>query len=130
VIPDPAPSPTAWTITVPVDVGLTSPNLRRYWLIEARAKKAARTTAAWAWIAAGRPRAHGQVLVSVVVRRARAMDEGNVWAALKPVIDGLFVNALTPDDSPRWVKLGTLTQEISLRYRGREECVFRVESVA
>lgn len=122
-------SEESWTITVFVDPGLTSPNLRLHWRSRADRNRKAREAARWAWITTGQPRAKGPVLVSVTVRRARAMDEGNVWAALKPTLDGLLVDAITPDDSPRWVRLGTLTQEIQGRYRGREECVFHVEPI-
>lgn len=104
-------------LIVPVDVNEQNPNRRRKLRDWIRAKTAHKK-AAWAvWVKAGKPKAQSAVTVSVVVRRGHMLDEDNARASLKAVFDGLFKKAITPDDSPQWVRLGTLTQEIDKRWK-------------
>jgi hypothetical protein len=116
-------------LTVPFDIGRLSPNRRLHHLERARLTRQARTTGRLAWLQAGRPQAPARVRVSMLVRRGRECDQQNLWAAAKGVVDGVFCGALTPDDSPRWVELGAVTQECGGRWKGREEVVFLVETV-
>ncbi len=118
------------TLTVPVDPGMTSPNRRLHWAERNRRNEKAALYAFWAWNHAGCPWVSGPVVVSVHVRRGRIMDDDNLWAGFKPIRDALFKHRITPDDSPRWVTQGTLTQETGRRWVGREECVITVEEVA
>jgi hypothetical protein len=55
------------------------------------------------------------------------MDQANLWGGLKSVMDGLFVRAITPDDSERWVELGSVSQSIGAEWKGREEVEFFIE---
>ena len=113
-------------ITVPFDINRCSPNHRLHYLARARLMAAARQAGRLAWMAAGSPQATVPVQVSLVLHRARAIDQGNAWAAAKGAIDGVFVDALTPDDGPKWVTLGSVVQETGRQWKGREECVFVV----
>jgi hypothetical protein len=119
-------------ITVPCDPQRTSPNVlvrtpNPY--AKGRRIKRARVMARLAWVAAGKPTSDGPVRVDVLIRRGRILDEQNAWSALKPHMDGIFVDGLTPNDGPAWVTLGTVTQETGKQWRGREEIVFTVQGV-
>lgn len=108
-------------LVIPVDVNEMNPNRRgklRAWI---RAKTRHKDTARLAWIAAGKPAAETQVTVSVIIRRQRQLDEDNARASLKAIFDGLFKQAITPDDSPKWVKLGSLTQQTGDRWKLKPE---------
>ena len=41
--------------------------------------------------------------VKLINCRTREMDELNFGGACKGIIDGIFINGLTPDDTPKWV---------------------------
>jgi hypothetical protein len=104
-------------LIIPVDVNEQNPNRRgklRNWI---RAKMEHKKAAYYVWVKAGKPKARSLVTVSVIVRRGHMLDEDNARASLKAVFDGLFKKAITPDDSPEWVRLGTLTQEINKRWK-------------
>lgn len=105
-------------IIVTVDPHVNSPNQRRHFHATAKIKATMREAARWAWIGAGKPRATGPVRVTVTVRRGRAIDLDNALAACKPLIDGLFNDAITPDDSMAWIKGYTIRQEVGKRYAG------------
>lgn len=107
-----------------------SPNKRLHHMTRARLNRLARFAGEWGWAQAGRPRATGPVRVTLVLHRGRSIDQANAWAACKGALDGVFVNALTPDDSPRWLRLGEVIQEPGKEWRGRERAVFVVEEVA
>ena len=108
-------------LIIPVDANEMNPNRRgklRDWI---RAKTRHKATARYVWIAAGKPVSVSPVTVSVTIRRGRLLDEDNARASLKACFDGLFKNAITPDDSPKWVKLGALTQEVGGRWKLKPE---------
>ena len=108
-------------LIIPVDANDQNPNRRgklRAWI---RAKTAHKRAAEWIWVQAGRPVALSPVTVSVTIRRGRTLDEDNARASLKAIFDALFKRAITPDDSPKWVKLGTLTQEVGKRWKQKPE---------
>lgn len=117
-------------ITVPIDPNLTSPNHRLHWGERARRNTRARELARLAWLAAGGPVAAGPVRVSVIIRRERALDPDNAVSCLKPLIDGIFREGVTPDDSARWIAHGAIVQERGKRWRGREEVEFVIEEEA
>jgi hypothetical protein len=117
-------------VTVPFDVQRTAENVTRrggHWSARSRVMRLARELARLCWLDAGRPKAAGKVRVSVVIRRARALDTANAIGALKPLLDGLFVDAITPQDSPKWLEFGGCTQETAKEWKGREEVTFIVE---
>lgn len=117
-------------IVVPFDIGCLSPNRHLHHMERARLTKLARGTARLAWMQAGRPQAPGKVRVSMLVRRGRESDQQNLWSAAKAACDGIFCDALTPDDSPRWVEIGSLKQETGKRWSGnRAEVVFEIEGI-
>src|SRR5258708_40270981 len=105
-------------ITVPCDPATLGPNgIKKKRLREQMTlKKRAWQTARLCWIQAGKPIAKQRVIVHFIVRRAREMDEANIIGGLKYEIDGLFVNAITPDDKPKFMKLGLVEQEIDSKY--------------
>lgn len=73
--------------------------------------------------------AAGKVRVSVITRRGRLMDTCNVVGGLKPLLDGIFVKAMTPDDSPRWLELGSVRQITGKQWRDMPEVELVIESV-
>lgn len=113
-------------IEVPWDPARTSRNTLdgRHWAKKLKAYQAAQQTARWAWIAAGSPRAPGAVRVSLTSHRPRKMDPDGLLAACKPLFDGLFKQAVTPDDSARWIELGEVKQVI---YTRGPKVVFEIE---
>lgn len=117
-------------ITIPGDPYLTSQNRvvrYRHWGARKRLYSEARQKARACWLAAGKPTAPGKVRVSVLVRRGKVLDESNVWSGLKPWLDGLFVEGITPDDSPRYVQLGEIRQETGQAWCHRPEVQFLIE---
>lgn len=114
-------------LILPLDANEMNPNQRRKLRDWIRTKARHNKTAWTIWFEAGRPVAKSPVTVSVTIRRGRLLDEDNARASLKAVFDGLFKNAITPNDSPQWVKLGTLTQEIAARWKLKPEIEIVVE---
>jgi hypothetical protein len=104
-------------LTIPVDVNDANPNRLKKLRQKMRVTKFHRETAYKAWLAAGKPKSAGPVMIDVIVRRGRVMDQGNIWAGLKHVIDGIFKKALTPDDSEKWLRLGRIEQQTGGRWR-------------
>ena len=113
------------------DAARTGDNqLRRlHWKARWRLDGDARGTARAAWLRAGSPVSGCPVRLHVISRRARRMDPLNVWGAVKPLVDGVFVGALTPNDSEAWLRPGEVRQEIDPRYRGHEQVEFVIEPV-
>lgn len=118
-------------ITVPWDVSLTGDNKTRrmHWAGVRKLSRRARELARMCWLEAGSPRFTGKVRVSILCRRGRQMDSGNIIGGCKPLLDGLFVAAITPDDRPKYVELGGVRQETGKQWQGREEVVFTVEAL-
>jgi hypothetical protein len=116
-------------LIIPVDANEMNPNRRRRLRDWISTKTRHRNAAYATWLVADRPRSASPVTVSVTIRRGRRLDEDNARASLKAVFDGLFKHAITPDDSPRWVKLGTLTQEIAARWKLKPEIEIVVEEL-
>lgn len=125
-----AHAPRRWTLVIPWDAGILSPNRVSHRMQRYRIGALGRRAAGLVWVAAGRPRAQSRVRVDITIRRGRALDDDNALAALKPVLDGVFNAALTPNDSLKWVTLGTITQRIDPKWKGREEVQFDVEEVS
>lgn len=108
-------------LIIPVDANTQNPNRRgklRTWI---RNKVAHQQAARAVWLKAGKPKAPGPVVVSVIIRRCRVLDEDNAWASCKALFDALFKRAITPDDSPQWVRLGTMNQETGGKWYSRPE---------
>jgi hypothetical protein len=104
--------------------GASIGRVREWARFNAEARKAARK----AWEEAGSPRLDGPVRVGLVVRRGRSMDLANIWGGVKPLIDGLFTDAVTPDDSLKWVaELGGVRLEVARDFKGAEEVTFVIE---
>ena len=90
-------------LVVHFDVALCSQNRACKLRDKMRAKKQARKAGWEAWLEAGRPTSSVPVDVRLINCRSRTMDEFNFGGACKHIVDGIFVKALTPDDSPEWV---------------------------
>lgn len=120
---DIAPSPYVWTFTIPVDVGLLSPNkYKRNWRARAAVTRAQRDDARMVWMGSGKPRAHLPVRIDAVIYRYGNLDPANRWACLKAVIDGLCIEALTPNDTQTWIRLGEI-RLVSARRFARKPAV-------
>jgi hypothetical protein len=65
--------------------------------------------------------------VNVIIRRGRVIDQDNAQACLKSLIDGLFNNAVTPNDSRKWVLNYTVNQETGRVWQYQPEVEFIVE---
>ncbi len=118
-------------IVIPWDVCRTAENRTRrggHWAQRAKLMKAARKLAADCWQAAGSPVSAVKVRVSVISRRGRVMDTCNVVGGLKPLLDGVFVKAMTPDDGPKWLELGGVTQITGKQWRDAPEVEFIIEA--
>lgn len=122
------------------DAGQTTQNRFRtlHWRAQHRETLKARLAGFRAWVDGGCPRLEERVRVSVVVRRARALDPGNLSGAVKGVLDGVLVGvkrgevkltALLPDDSARWVESVTCSQETGREWKGREQVIVVVETI-
>lgn len=106
-------------IVVEADPNLCSPNRRRKVRTYIQHSTAHKQLAQVAWRKAKRPVAPGPfpITVNVIVRRGNRMDEFNAWAGMKHVIDGLFVKAITPDDSAKYVRQGSITIEVGPQWK-------------
>ena len=116
-------------LVIPVDINLANPNRigSLHWSKQRKIKSDLALVARSVWTKAGRPRANGQVSISVIIRRARRLDEDNAWSSLKSCIDAIFNDGITPNDSPKWVTLNhPLHQDISPSYKGKESVEFLV----
>jgi hypothetical protein len=114
------------TITVPVDVNEANPNRLKSVRQKIQVRKRHKVAAQWAWVAAGRPVAEAlPVTVNVTIRRGRALDQDNAAASLKATMDGLFKEAITPDDAQKYVLLGTITQEVGKAWKLKPEVEFQ-----
>ena len=112
-----APAAHICRLVVPVDVNEANPNRLRTLRQRMRVTKYHRDTAHKVWLEAGKPKSTVPVTIDVIIRRGRTMDQGNIWAGLKHVIDGIFKKALTPDDSEKWLRLGRIEQETGGKWR-------------
>lgn len=112
------------TVTFPPPAKLLSMNDRMHW------RPKAKLTATWlhaAQVAGGAARKSARwepcpVVVSVTlpVRDARRRDPHNYFATIKPVVDGLVLAGIVPDDTPEWVT----TTEPVLHVGGRDVVVY------
>ncbi len=127
-------------LTALVDPSRTSLNQRLHPQERARRNTVAKQAALAAWTQAGCPKVNGPVRVSITVRRAKRLDTDNAISGCKPLIDGLFAERrrkgypvepglITPDDSPEWLALGEVTQEIGPEWKGREQVIVRIEEL-
>lgn len=116
-------------ITVPIDPATMSANKRLNWRKLGALKSRAWKTARAMWIEAGRPKASGRVIVHLTARRARTLDVDNLISGCKAIFDGLFVNAITEDDSPEFLTIGHIEQDIKPEYRSNPTVVFIVETL-
>jgi hypothetical protein len=116
-------------ITIPIDTGNLSPNKTRglHWSKLVKLKQKVAMAVLVGWSKAGKPKLDCPVNVSIVARRARTMDEDNLIASMKMLQDLLFKDAVTKDDSPEWVKISGVSQEINRKYTYCPEVEFRVE---
>lgn len=89
----------------------------------------ARRLARAEWRRLGCPRYTGRVVANFHVIRSTGdmLDEANIAFAMGGFIDGLFCKAITPDDAPRYLKFGQITQESEARHRSREALIVTVQ---
>ncbi len=103
-------------IIVPVDVNDANPNRIRNLRQRMSVTRLHRDTARLCWLRAGKPTSSKPVEIDIIVRRGRRLDQLNIWAAMKHIVDGIFVKALTPDDSEKWLTPGKIEQQIERRF--------------
>jgi hypothetical protein len=124
----PRPSaPRSWSFILPVNLGLLNPNKPMHYMAKHRLRQTIKNAAHIVWVSKGKPKATGRVRVDLLSMRRKALDEDNMWAAFKPVGDGLFKDAITPDDSPQYVTLGTITHTYDRHLVGLVVLVTEVE---
>lgn len=138
---EPAVAPRSWTLTIPFDIALTSPNARLSWKARWRRNDIARTIAEGVWVEAGKPRASGKVMIGITIRKARKMDGDNVVSSAKPLLDALFARRriqipgkpayyepglMTIDDSDKYVQIGTIQQVIGPQFKANESVTFTI----
>lgn len=113
-------------ITVPIDVRDANPNKKhRHWAIKRRIVETHREAGRAAWMQAGAPRAaEFPIYLNATVRRGRLIDSDNITGCLKHVRDGICNDALTPDDSLRYVDNGRIIQHTDKKYRDAPEVEF------
>lgn len=118
--------------TIQFDPGVLSPNRikGRHWAVTAPLRARARAAARQAWMAAGRPKSEGPVVVNLVIYRGRVMDNDNAIAACKPIFDGIFNGQITPDDSARWVRIGEIHWRTGAKYAKCPAVTVQVKSVS
>lgn len=124
--PGSTPAPRRWTIMVPWDPQLTSPNRRQHFMARARLVREGRENGRLAWLLAERPRATRRITIDAQIYRGASIDDDNAIAGLKCVRDGLCNDALTPDDSARWVRWGSVQVIAGKQYRGREHVILTI----
>src|SRR5688572_9515766 len=116
-------------IIIPVDVNEANPNRFRSLRQKMRVKRDHIDAAKLCWVKAGRPMSEVKVRVSVIIRRARKLDPDNAIASLKHLIDGIFKDAITKDDSDKYIELGIVSQETNAKYKSSPEVEFVVECI-
>lgn len=116
------------TIVVAWNAGRSAPNcLRRMcWQARKRVADEAKAAATIAWRQAGSPMGTEPVAVAVTIRRGRELDPDNAIAALRDIINALFVGRITPDDTSAWMELVVVRQETGKEWKAAPEVVFRV----
>ena len=97
-------------LVVHFDVALTSPNARSHWRTRHNNNRKAKLAAREAWMIYGMPRSSAPVDVQIILLRSRELDQDNALAACKGIIDGLFKDCITPDDTPAWVAFRPVQQ--------------------
>lgn len=115
------------TITIPFDPNRASLNRRLHWRARKRINDVAKAAASAAYILAGRPRFETPIVVDVLVRRSRVLDDDNALSGLKSARDQLVRCGLAPDDSRKWWKWGEVEFETGKQWKGREEVVLTVK---
>lgn len=117
-------------ITVPFDPSLFSLNERLHWRARYQRNKPLKELTRACWLAAGAPRATGRVRVSMIIRRGREIDDDNAITGTKVARDALFNDAITPDDSRKWVRLGEVDQQAGKAWKERPEVEFIIEELS
>ena len=112
------------------DINRTSRNRMEglHWAEKRRLDRAATEAARIAWMIGGSPRIEVPVRVDIVIRRARKLDPDNALSGCRSLINGLFKDALTPDDSPEWLTIGEVRQETAGEHKHRESVEFIIRS--
>lgn len=116
------------TVCIPVcfDPARASLNKRLHWRSRKRINDVAHVAATLGYVKAGCPKFTGPIIVDVLVRRARVMDDDNVLTGLKAVRDSLVRNGLVPDDSSKWWRWGEVSFETGKSWKGYELVVLSI----
>jgi hypothetical protein len=98
------------TLFIPYDFAPELPNRTsgQHWSKRHAATEAAHTAAMWAYREADDPVNDKPCKVDLVVFRQQVCDDDNTWAALKHIRDYLFKGRLAKDDSPKYVRCGSI----------------------
>ena len=112
-----------------------SPNLRLHFHERARRMAVWRLRVWGAWNNLGRPISKGPVRVSITVYRSRAVDQDNLVASCKAILDGLTgkggripPEGMLPDDSPATIHSLEVRQVVGREWKGCEGTVIEVEA--
>ena len=115
------------TFTVRFDPHVVSLNQRLHPLARGGANQHAKEAAWGAWVAAERPALAGPVRMHYHACRGRELDDDNIIAGCKAIRDELSRLVGLPNDGPRWVRNGEVTQEYGEVWAGHEQVVVTLE---
>lgn len=113
-------------IVVRFDVAKTSPNARSHWRTRHNNNRKAKLAAREAWMIYGMPRSSTPIDVQIILLRSRELDQDNALAACKGIIDGLFKDCITPDDTPAWVTFRPVEQRPHKSHRADPTVIVEV----
>jgi hypothetical protein len=117
-------------LTLPGDAGEGSPNRRMHWRTQATLKAKWKLLALSAWNEAGCPVFTTRVRLSFHAYRGREMDESNIASSLCLIaIENGLKGSAFPDDSPRYVQRGPVTQTTAAAYRRYPHMVVQIETL-
>ena len=121
----------AIVLTIQCDANRTSPNQRMNRWEKSRRQNVLRLATHVARQGLDWPEGNSPVRIDFLVRRGRALDADNIVSGAKVAIDTICNRTkngygFTPDDSAKWVRLGSVEQEIGKEWKGREQLVLTV----
>lgn len=116
------------TITIPFDPQPLAQNKRGHWSNHHKLQQHSKWLAQRAWEESGCPVVYEPVRVRVTVCRGRTIDPDNCLSGLKHVFDGLFKDAITPDDSDAWVSYEPIKQQSGKQWKFEPQVIVEVET--
>jgi hypothetical protein len=126
------PGPLSANLTVRGDCNDLSPNIRLHWAVREKRVSRWRQAAAHEARQLGWPVVDRRVRLTWHIRRGRPLDAANIHGSgcLKAYEDGLVDAGIVPDDKPKWVEWGLVTQENGKQWAGtKAEVICKIEEL-